>query len=122
MSKMNFESLLNPRNTAVFGSVRENKIAHQIFTQMVSGGYGGELLSINPGAMEPVGMEHIKAFKDVGDVPDKIDLAVLAVPARFTIDTLVSCGKKGIPFAVILTSGFSEIGNSEDEKKASENC
>jgi len=115
--EMNFRSLFNPSRTAVFGSVRENKIAHQIFTQMIRGGYSGKLYSINPGAMNPVGMEEISAFSDVSAVPGEIDLAVLAVPVRYAVKTLAACGEKGIPFAVVLTSGFSEVGNAEIEQK-----
>ena len=120
MFERSFNGLFNPARTVVFGSVRANKIAHQIFSQMTRGGYTGKLYSINPGAMQPEGMVEIPAFSDVSDISGEIDLAVLAVPARFAVETLAACGTKGIPFVVVLTSGFSEIGNVKAEKELAE--
>ena len=117
MGGSSFASLLSPERVAVFGSVRENKIARQIFTQMTRGGYGGELFSVNPSAMTPEGIDGIPAFADISEIDGDVDLAVLAVPARFAAGTLESCGKKGVPFAVILTSGFSEIGEKALEEE-----
>ena len=117
MSGVSFDRLFTPRSVAVFGSVKENKIAHQICTQMIRGGYHGKIVSVNPSAERPAGMDGIEAYSSVTDVPGYVDLAVLAVPARFAALSLASCGKKGIPFAVVLTSGFSEIGDAAAEEE-----
>jgi len=116
MSDSSFDRLFNPGRVAVLGSVKENKIAHQVFTQMVQGGYTGDLVSVNPSAQRPSGMEDIPAYAHMSEVPEEVDLAVLAVPARFVAESLTVCGERGVPFAVVLTSGFSEIGNREGEK------
>ncbi|MBN2051359.1 MAG: acetate--CoA ligase family protein [Spirochaetales bacterium] len=120
MSGVSFERLFSPRRTVIFGSVKHNKIAHQILSQMTAGGYTGGLVSVNPSAEKPSGMEGVPAFSDIAAVPGDVDLAVLAVPARFAAETLESCGKKGVPFAVVLTSGFSEADNAEGEKSLAE--
>jgi acyl-CoA synthetase (NDP forming) len=116
MSGTSFERLFSPRGVAVFGSVKENRIAHQICVQMTRGGYPGVLVSVNPGAERPEGIKDIPAYADVTEAPGDIDLAVLAVPARYAAESLASCGKKGIPFAVVLTSGFSETGDRAAEE------
>ena len=116
MSGASFERLFSPRAVAVFGSVKASRIAHQICVQMTRGGYAGVLVSVNPGAEKPAGIEGVPAYADVGEAPGDIDLAVLAVPARYAAECLAACGKKGIPFAVVLTSGFSETGDRAAEE------
>ncbi len=116
MRDTSFDRLFNPGSVAVLGSVKENKIAHQVFTQMVRGGYTGGLVSVNPSAERPSGMENIPAYAHMSEVPEDVDLAVLAVPARFVADSLAACGERGVPFAVVLTSGFSEIGDRQGER------
>ena len=52
----------------------------------------------------------LRAYRNVEELPYAPDVAVVAVPASVTNDVLEACGKKGIKFAIVLTSGFSETG------------
>ncbi len=53
----------------------------------------------------------LKAYKSVKDVPGDIDVAVFAIPAKFVAAAIAECGEKKIPGAVLIPSGFAEVGN-----------
>ncbi|MBP2478760.1 acetyl coenzyme A synthetase (ADP forming)-like protein [Crossiella equi] len=103
--------LMKPRNVAVIGaSAEEGKIGNSVLRNLVNGGYQGGIHPINPKADEILGH---KAFKAIGDVPVDVDVAVFAIPAKFVAGALEECGRKGVPAAVLIPSGFAETGNQE---------
>lgn len=111
----NLDKVFNPSSIAVIGASREpNKIGHVIVKNFVDGGFAGKVYPINPNAEEVLG---IPCHKSVLDVEGKIDSAVICVPAAVVAQELEECGKKGVKGVVVITSGFSEIGNVEGEKK-----
>ena len=114
-SSANFDLLFDPQTIAVFGSVKSNKIAHQLITQLSGGGYPGSILAVNPKGERPEGFPAIPGFPQVEALPRRPDLALICVPERFVAEVLESCGQAGVPFAVVFTSGFSESGNTEQE-------
>lgn len=115
LSSSAFERLFDPKAIAVFGSVKRDKICHQLVTQLTAGGYPGSILAVNPKGESPEGYPKIPGFTDLTTVPSPPDLALIAVPAQFTEQVIRSCGEAGVPFAVVFTSGFSEVGNTEEE-------
>jgi acyl-CoA synthetase (NDP forming) len=112
-----FDSLFQPKTVAVFGSVKRDKIGHQLITQLTTGGFPGSILAVNPKGESPEGYPNIPGFSDLTRVPARPDLALIAVPAPFAEQVIESCGEAGIPVAVLFTSGFSEIGNTEQERQ-----
>lgn len=62
---------------------------------------------MNPKADDILGR---KAYKSVTDVPGEVDVAVFAIPAKFVASALEEVGRKGIPNAVLIPSGFAETG------------
>ena len=105
------DRIMNPRAVAVVGaSDGEGKIGNSVMKNIINGGYAGELYPINPKADEILGK---KAYKSVKDVPGAIDVAVFAVPARFCAGALEEVGEKGIPGAIMIPSGFAEVGETE---------
>ncbi|MEM4527826.1 MAG: CoA-binding protein [Desulfurococcaceae archaeon] len=108
-------ALLEPRSIAVVGASRSpGKIGHVILKNLIEYGYKGRIYPINPGANEILGL---KAYPSVLVVPDDIDVAIIAVPANNVPDVIEECGKKGVKVAVVITSGFAEVGNIELEEK-----
>ena len=75
---------------------------------LINGGYKGQIFPIHPSASEIMGH---KAYKSVKDVPQEIDTAVFAIPAKFVAGALIECGEKKIAGAVLIPSGFAETGN-----------
>jgi len=136
------DSMFNPRAVAVIGSVKEGKIAHQIITQLRAGGYTGgyeaacsedagreAIWAVNPKGLSPARPDHpemtgqfpdisnIPGAASVSEIPVPVDLAVVCSPAPTVAGVLEECGAKGIPAAVIITSGFGEIGRRKEEEK-----
>ena len=105
------QHIMNPKAVAVIGaSDGEGKIGNSVMKNIINGGYQGELYPINPKADEILGK---KAYKSVKDVPGEIDVAVFAVPAKFCVAAMEEVGEKGIPGAIMIPSGFAEVGEHE---------
>ncbi len=109
------ERFFKPRNVAVIGaSPTKGKIGYKTFNNMVIGGFKGGMFPINLKGEDVCGQ---KGYKNIGEVPVDVDLALICIPAKFVKQELIECGEKGIPFVVIITSGFKEIGNYELEEE-----
>jgi acetyl coenzyme A synthetase (ADP forming)-like protein len=103
--------LMHPRSVAVIGASNEaGKIGNSVMRNLVDGGYAGEIYPINPKASEVLGRA---AYASIGDVPDDVDVAVFAIPAKFVVGAVREVGAKGVPVAVLIPSGFAETGNVE---------
>ena len=111
------DAFFNPVGIAVFGSVKHGKIAHQIITQLVLGSFHGTLCAVNPKGERPAEFPQVNGYAAVNEVEGRVDLAVICTPASFVLQVLDDCGRKNIPTAVIITSGFSEAGNRQEETK-----
>ncbi|MEX3107066.1 acetate--CoA ligase family protein [Streptomyces sp. ST1015] len=100
--------LMRPRSVAVIGaSDVPGKIGNSVMRNLVDGGFAGDILPVNPKADDILGR---KAYRSVLDVPGEVDVAVFAIPARFVAAALEEVGRKGIPNAVLIPSGFAETG------------
>ncbi|MCH2388345.1 MAG: CoA-binding protein [Opitutales bacterium] len=77
---------------------------------ILDGGYAGDLYPIHPKAEEILGK---KVHSSVVDVPGDIDIAVFCIPAKFVAGAIAECGQKGIAGAILIPSGFAEIGEHE---------
>jgi len=97
-----------PRGVVFFGSIKPGKIGHDILMNVKEGGYAGRVYPINPGGGEVLGY---RVYPSLDDLRDKADLAVISLPQRVVVETIAQCGMKGIRGAVVISSGFSEVGN-----------
>jgi acetyl coenzyme A synthetase (ADP forming)-like protein len=103
--------IMKPRAVAVVGaSDADGKIGNSVMKNLINGGYPGEIYPINPKTDEVLGK---KAYKSVLDIPGEVDVAVFAVPAKFCVAAMDEVGRKGIPGAVMIPSGFAEVGDHE---------
>ncbi len=109
------ERFFSAKSIAVIGASRTpEKIGHVILKNLLDGGFRGFLYPINPNAENVLG---IKAHKSVLSIEDPIDLAIIAVQADIAIKVAEECGKKGITNIIMVSSGFSEEGNTDRDKK-----
>jgi acyl-CoA synthetase (NDP forming) len=100
--------IMNPRSVAVIGaSAEDGKIGNSVMKNLINGGYRGEIYPIHPKATEILGR---KAFPSVLEVGEEIDVAVFAIPARLCAAAMEEVGRKKIPGAVMIPSGFAEVG------------
>jgi acetyl coenzyme A synthetase (ADP forming)-like protein len=103
--------IFHPRSVAVIGaSAEDGKIGNSVMKNLINGGYAGAIYPVHPKAEEILGK---KVSKSVLDIPGEVDLAVFAIPAKFCASALEEVGKKDIPGAVMIPSGFGEVGEVE---------
>jgi len=111
--KQQLDYIFYPNSIAIIGASRNpRKIGHQVVRNLVRAGYEGKIFPINPHAKEILG---IPAFEKITDIKDEIDLAVIAIPAKYVLETVHECGKAGVKGLAIITSGFGEVGKKELE-------
>ncbi|MYN14193.1 CoA-binding protein [Pusillimonas sp. TS35] len=103
-------SLFAPRSVVVIGaSDRPDSIGQRTVANLVEhSDFAGELFLVNAGRDQVMGR---RAYRSVTDLPHAPELAVIVVPAAAAVGVIRECGQKGIKFAVVLTSGFSEAGD-----------
>lgn len=101
------EQLLNPKSIVVVGgSDNTQKPGGKIVKNIIDGNYQGDLYVTNP---KSENVQGIACHKDVADLPDNVDLAVLAIAARFCPQTVEILAKeKGTRAFIIISAGFSE--------------
>ncbi len=99
---------LHPRSVAVIGaSTDPSKIGHAVLANLQRGNFTGPVFPVNPDARSVRG---VRAYASVTDIPDEVDLAVVAVPAAGIDDVMDSCLAKGVTTLVVISSGFAESG------------
>jgi acetyltransferase len=112
---LNIQDLFEPRTLAVIGAARdENKIGYKILKNILNGGYKGKIFPVNPQGGEILGL---KAYRSVEEVNEPVDVASIVIPAKFVYEAVQSCARKKVKYLTIISSGFSEIGNNEEERR-----
>ena len=105
--------LFEPSSVAIIGASQdENKIGYKIVRNITNGGFKGKIFPVNPRGGELLGN---KIYTRIEDIESQIDIASIVVPADRVLDAVKSCVKKNVKHAMIITSGFSETGNTELE-------
>lgn len=100
--------LLEPRSVGIIGaSEREASLGSVLMRNMLEAGYKGKLFAINPKHDKVHG---VACYKSVEDVPQRLDLVVIAVRAEKAPAIMESCGRAGAKAVIILSAGFSEAG------------
>jgi len=97
-----------PESVAVVGaSTDPKKTGNALIRNLIDYKYQGNIYPINPGADEVLG---IKAFKNLSDIPGRIDLAVFTIPAPAVVKVLKESEGVTIKTAVVHSAGFAEAG------------
>jgi acetyltransferase len=79
--------------------------------------FTGKIYPVHPKEETILGLT---AYKKLEDLPEVPDLLIITLPTRLVIPYLEKAGKIGIPYAIIVSAGFSEIGKSEDQEEITE--
>ncbi|MFH0929127.1 MAG: CoA-binding protein [Candidatus Aenigmatarchaeota archaeon] len=109
---MSLNKFFNPSSIAVIGASRTPGEIGYTILENLKFSFKEKIYPINPNAGEILGLT---AYSSVLDIEEPIDLAVIAVPAEIVKDVLLECKQKKIGAVVIISSGFSEIGEKERE-------
>ena len=114
MSK-SLETFFKPKSIAVVGASKNStKIGHAALKNILISDYDCKVYPINLKEKEILGQ---KCYKKLGDVPGKIDLVLVSVPAKIVPQIIRECVQKKVENTIIISSGFSEIGNYKLEAK-----
>jgi acetyltransferase len=108
---MTLHHLFYPRNVALVGSVAEGKVGFELLRQMLKGGYR-DVFVVNPRAQ---GALDVPACASIAASGKPVDLVVVVSPAPTVAGILEECGQVGVKAAVLISSGFSEMGNNVGE-------
>ncbi|OPY88659.1 MAG: succinyl-CoA synthetase subunit alpha [Smithella sp. PtaU1.Bin162] len=103
-----FSKLFYPKSIAFIGiSAEFGKWGHILFTNVISGNYQGDIYLVNPKGGEIAGR---KVYKSVTEIPGRVDLVVVTVPADKVLALIPELKQKNVTNMLLITSGFSEIG------------
>ena len=98
----------SPRSIAIIGASQDLvSISGQPLKHLVAHQYAGKLFPVNPKYQEVLG---VKCYPSLAALPETPELALVVVNASRVADTLRACGKLGVPYAIVFSSGFSETG------------
>ncbi len=108
MSKRKLDKIFRPKKIAVIGaSSKKGSVGYALMKNLIGSGYDGIVYPINP---KHDNIQGVRAYPTVNSIPDKIDLAIIATPAKTIPKLIEDCGKSGIEGIVIISSGFKEAG------------
>lgn len=111
----NLDSFFNARTVAVVGaSTNPDKLGHVILANILFGGYTGRVYPINPKEKEILGSA---VLSSIDEIPEKLDLVVIVVPAALVPGVLRQAAAKGAGAAIIISGGFREAGRIDLEKE-----
>lgn len=106
----------HPQGVAVIGaSSNPDKLSHAILRNLAERGYEGPIYPVNPKGGEILDMP---VYRSIADLPDPVELAVIVLSADQTVEALEACGRRSIPAAILVASGFGELGAGGEEREA----
>ncbi len=108
MRLTDLDKLFEPEAVAVFGaSDRKESVGARVYQHLLTGGFKGQVYAINPKHKKVAGKP---CYPSLEQLNRKIDLVVIATPARTVPDILEQCGGHGVKAAVVHSAGFAETG------------
>lgn len=119
---MNIDRLLKPKNLVVIGASEKEGFGGDTCRNVMAGMDESRYYFVNPKRDMLFGK---KCYHSVSELPENVDLAVIATPAHTVKELLAECAEKGVRGAVVFASGYSEVGTAESialEKELKELC
>jgi acetyltransferase len=108
MVTLNLDNIFNPKSIAIIGaSDQEGSVGFALVKNLTQQGYAGKIYFVNIRKPEILG---IKTYATVLEVPEAVDLAMIATPAKTVPDVMEECGRAGVKGAIIVSAGFKETG------------
>ncbi|MFH0818092.1 MAG: acetate--CoA ligase family protein [Candidatus Micrarchaeota archaeon] len=115
MGEPDIRDLFEAKSVAVIGaSQSKEKIGYKVLENIVNGGFAGAVYPVNPSGGEILGK---KVYRTIEEIEGEVDVACIVIPAKFVFDAVGGCAKKKVKFVLIISSGFSDVGNNEEEAK-----
>ena len=100
--------LLRPASVAVVGASREpGSVGRAILRNIVSSGFGGRVHAVNRRAQV---VDGIRCVASIGELPEAVDLAVIAVPPGDVPGAAAECGRRRVRCLIVITTGLGAHG------------
>jgi len=101
------ESLLYPKSIAVMGASRTpGKVGYAVVTNLIKGGFDGDIVPINPAGGEVLGH---KVYATLEEYAKPVEMGVVAVPTQAVKEAVASLLRAGARAVVVITAGFKEV-------------
>src|SRR3972149_4243485 len=108
MVTLNLDNIFNPKSIAIIGaSDVEGSVGYAIVKNLTQQGFAGKVYFVNIRKPEILG---VRTYPTVMEVPETVDLAMIATPAKTVPDVMEECGRAGAKGAIIVSAGFKETG------------
>jgi acyl-CoA synthetase (NDP forming) len=96
------------KSVAIYGaSASPNSVGQAIIQNFIKPQYIGKVWAINPKYESVLG---VPCFPSMKDIPEPVDMVIVAIPARITPRVFEDIAAKGTKAAIVISGGFSEIG------------
>lgn len=107
------DKIFNPKTIAVIGaSDKKGSVGFALFKNLIGSNYKGTVYPVN---IKRGSVQSAKAYPSVKDIPDSIDLAIIAVPAAEAPGVVLECGQAGVGGIIIISAGFNEAGEAGEK-------
>jgi acetyltransferase len=107
------DAIFRPETVAVIGATEKaGSVGRTVMRNLISNPFGGTIFPVNPNRSNVLG---IKAYPNIAEVPERVDLAVVAAPAPAVPDVIAECADAGVGGAIIISAGFKEVGEEGRE-------
>jgi acetyltransferase len=104
------DAMFAPRSVAVIGATdRPATVGRTILENLLQGKFHGKVYAVNAGHTEVLGL---KSYPHIGDVPEAVDMAIIATPAATVPGLIGECVAAGAKSAVVISAGFRELGEA----------
>jgi acetyltransferase len=101
-------AIFAPKSVAVIGATeKEGRVGRTVLWNLISNPFGGTVYPINKRHRQVLG---IKAYSNIDQVPETVDLAVIVTPAPTVPGVVRECVAAGVKGAIIISAGFKEAG------------
>ncbi len=108
--------LFEPRSVAVIGaSGTVTRIGGRVLDYLIRGGFSGQIVPVNPNRTEVQGLPAVATVKDL---PDGIDVAIIALPSSAVAEAVSACAARGLKGVIVFSSGFAESGEAGRAEEA----
>ena len=107
------DAIFSPRSVAVIGATdRQGSVGRAVLWSLLSSPFGGTVYPVSEKRANVLG---IKAYRTVGEIPERVDLAVIVTPADGVPSVIGQCVSAGVRGAIVISAGFKEFGEHGQE-------
>ena len=108
MVTLNLDNIFNPKSVAIIGaSDVDGSVGYAIVKNLTQQAYAGKVYFVNIRKPEILG---VRTYPTVMEVPEGVDLSIIATPAKTVPDVIEECGRAGVKGVIIVSAGFKETG------------